>query len=50
MLKIDIPWSSLNSPIKTYISGLNVIIEYQPISGLDDIIVELQTRDPKLSI
>lgn len=39
MLKIDIPWSSLNSqPIKTSITGLNVILEYQPITQLDSII------------
>ncbi|CAD8126729.1 unnamed protein product [Paramecium sonneborni] len=54
MLKIDIPWASLTTqPIKTHISGLNVIIQYNEQEDIENLIQDLskkQNNESKLSI
>lgn len=37
-LRMDIPWSSLNSrAIKTYVGGLEIQLVYEPMVRLDEI-------------
>ncbi|CAD8198878.1 unnamed protein product [Paramecium octaurelia] len=54
MLKIDIPWASLTTqPIKTHISGLNVIIQYNEQEDIENLIQDLskkQNNESKISI
>ncbi|KAM3127941.1 hypothetical protein pb186bvf_019960 [Paramecium bursaria] len=49
-LKIDIPWTSLNSqPIKIQVIGLNVILEYSPID-IEDAYKNYKSETPIISV